>query len=230
VAVQLWNGGWVTALFAAVLGSFALSLVRLRNAFARPAGAATVFLDGTPPTLPAEFAKARDVVLVGVSLDRTIRNSVAYLEELLRSGGRLRVLVVNPDCYAAVHIADRRAYLEHGVEQRRQHILFTFDSLKKMGEATGKEIEVRVTDDPLTFGASLVDGPSETRHTQVVIQHYSYKKTTAREPNPVFVLRPADRPWFSEFQGEIDALWNDAAPYDLAAHSGTPATTGDGVG
>jgi hypothetical protein len=216
VGVQLWNQQWTTALFAGVLASFAISLIRLRGQLPRViSDVSSVFMTGTPPDLPAEYSKAKELMLLGVSLDRTIRNSVAYLETFLRSGGQLRVLVVNPDCEAAVIMADRRAYLEHGVEQRRQHIRFTFDSLRKLVNSTGKTIDVKIIDDPLTFGAAMIDGGAQTKGTKIVIQHYSYKKHAAREPNPVFVLKPSDGLWFSEFRDEIEGMWRDAAEFDL---------------
>ena len=127
LGVQLWNKQWVSALFAGTLGSFAISLMRIRGQFAPPVGGvASAFLDVTPSDLPKDFERARDLLLSGVSLDRTIRNSYSYLEAFLAKGGKLRVLLVNPDCEAAVQMADRRAYLEHGVAQRRQHILLHF--------------------------------------------------------------------------------------------------------
>jgi hypothetical protein len=49
----------------------------------------------------------------------------------------------------------------------------------------------------------------DSRHTRIVIQHYSYKKREAREPNPVFVLYPRDAEWFAEFREEIENLWSD---------------------
>ncbi len=42
-----------------------------------------------------------------------------------------------------------------------------------------------------------------------MIQHYSYKKHNATEPNPVYVIRPADAVWFTEFQEELENLWRD---------------------
>jgi hypothetical protein len=43
--------------------------------------------------------------------------------------------------------------------------------------------------------------------TRIVIQHYSFKKREATEPNPVFVVRPTDEEWFAEFKEELENLW-----------------------
>ena len=66
-----------------------------------------------------------------------------------------------------------------------------------------------MTEDPLTFGAIMIDGAELTSETRIVIQHYSYKKRDATEPNPVFVVRPSDREWFEEFREELRNLWRD---------------------
>jgi hypothetical protein len=43
--------------------------------------------------------------------------------------------------------------------------------------------------------------------SRIVIQHYSFKKREATEPNPVFVVRPTDEEWFAEFKEELENLW-----------------------
>jgi hypothetical protein len=65
-------------------------------------------------------------------------------------------------------------------------------SFRQLLQRTNGDVELRVTDDPLTFGATMIDGELDSRHTRIVIQHYSYKKREAREPNPVFALYPRD--------------------------------------
>ena len=68
-----------------------------------------------------------------------------------------------------------------------------------------------MTEDPLTCGATMIDGTELTSDTRIVIQHYSYKKHDATEPSPVFVVRPSDRVWFAEFREELENLWRDSS-------------------
>jgi hypothetical protein len=218
LGVQLWAANWITALFAATLGAFSLSMVRLRQDMGTMTnqrhGLASIFLDRTPADVISSMKSATDLLLIGVSLDRTLRNAYTPLETFLNKRGRLRVLVVNPKSEWPIKVADRRAYHEHGIEQRRAHIEASIRSFCELRERTSGNVEIRVTEDPLTFGATMIDGSSVTSETRIVIQHYSYKKRDAIEPNPVFVVRPSDREWFTNFQEELENLWRDGTLWE----------------
>jgi hypothetical protein len=213
LGVQLWASNWTTALFAGTLGAFSLSMVRLRHDMGTMTnqrhGLASIFLDRTPADVISSMKAATDLLLIGVSLDRTLRNAYTPLETFLNRRGRLRVLVIDPKLDWPIKVADRRAYHEHGIEQRRAHIEASIKSFCQLRERTGGNVEIRVTEDPLTFGATMIDGSELTNETRIVIQHYSYKKRDATEPNPVFVVRPSDRVWFADFREEVENLWHD---------------------
>jgi hypothetical protein len=153
--------------------------------------------------------EANDLLLVGVSLDRTLRNAYTPLETFLSRGGRLRVLVVDPRVEWSIRIADRRAYQEHGIDQRRKHIESSIEAFRQLESRTGGEVTIKVTDDPLTFGATMIDALKPSGQTRIVVQHYSYKKRQATEPNPVFVVKPSDGQWFLDIREEIENLWRD---------------------
>jgi hypothetical protein len=122
------------------------------------------------------------------------------------------VLLVNPESEWTIRIADRRAYQEHGYDRRKQHIESSIETFRELSDRTGGRVELRVTDDPLTFGATMIDGERQTSRTRIIIQHYSFKKREATEPNPVFVVRPADQEWFAEFKEELENLWASGTP------------------
>jgi hypothetical protein len=210
--VEIGNGSWTTALFAGVLATFAISLLRLRQDVGHlrsgKVGFASVFLHETPSNVPLSFEQASELLLVGVSLDRTLRNAYASLETFLTRQGVLRVLLVDPNAEWAVRTADRRAYQELTPELRKQAIENSITRFQGLREKTQGNVEIRVIDDPLVFGATMIDGDRNTEETRIVIQHYSFKKREAREPNPVFVVRPTDEGWFAEFKEELENLWS----------------------
>jgi hypothetical protein len=211
-AVEIWNGKWTTALFAGILATFALSLIRLRQDVGQirsgRVGLASVFLHETPVDVALSFERASELLLVGVSLDRTLRNAYTSLETFLTRQGALRVLLVNPNAEWAVRTADRRAYQELSPQRRKQNIEDSIATFQNLQQQPHGNVEIRVIDDPLVFGATMIDGHRDTGDTRIVIQHYSFKKRAAREPNPVFVVRPADEVWFTEFKEELENLWD----------------------
>lgn len=215
LGVNLWNGHWTTALFAGVLASFALSLIHIRSDLAgirdERHGLASVFMHESPADLIPSFDRASELLLVGVSLDRSLRDAHTPLENFLARGGSLRVLLVDPESEWSVRIADRRAYHEHGYERRKQHIEASLQTFAELRDRTRGDVTVRLTTDPLTFGATMIDGALGSKHTRIIIQHYSFKKREAKEPNPVFEVRPEDGVWFSEFKEELENLWNSGS-------------------
>lgn len=216
--VEIFNAKWTTALFAGILASFALSLIRLRRDIGHirsgRTGLGSVFLSETPADVALSFEDASELLLIGVSLDRTLRNAYASLETFLMRGGTLRVILVDPNAQEAVRIADRRAYQELTPARRKQNIEASIATFRALEQQFRGNVEIRVIDDPLVFGATMIDGDLNTDETRIIIQHYSFKKRLAREPNPVFVVRPADEGWFGEFKEELENLWSNgsAAP------------------
>jgi hypothetical protein len=214
--VQLVVGNLAIALLAATLGSFAITLLRLRRSVDSLSGPgrrfADVFLSATPDELGDRIETARSVTLIGVSLDRTIRSHYASLESFLSRSGVVRMVVVDPGDERVVAIADRRAYNEHGVEHRTQQIRLAIDTMLRLADKHPGTVEVRYSPDPLTFGAAAIDCEVIDEKSWIVVQHYSYKKSSVVEANPVFVLGPSDGQWFSGFKEEIDNIWRDATP------------------
>jgi hypothetical protein len=212
LAVELFNGHWTTALFAGTLGALALSLLRVRHDIstinAGPTGLSSIFLPETPADVLLSYESASELYLVGVSLDRTLRDAYTAIEDFLRRGGSLRVLLVDPNADLAIRVADRRAYHEQGFAHRKGHIEGSIATFADLAARTGGEVQLKVIADPLTFGATMIDGDRGSTETRIVIQHYSFKKREAREPNPVFVVRPTDGVWFGEFREELENLWN----------------------
>jgi hypothetical protein len=74
-------------------------------------------------------------------------------------------------------------------------------------EKTHGHLALRVTDDPLAYGAAAFERSKAPSEARIVIQHYSFKKKEAVEPNPVFVLQPSDLKWYTDFREELENLW-----------------------
>ncbi len=217
-AYELYSTNWVQTLWAASLFTLSLSLIKIRHSLlekqAAPGQLVDRFLECTPPDIGTYYGGAQEVTLVGVSLDRSLRNTYSAVEQYLARGGRLRVVLLNPDNAAVVGIADRRAYQEHGAAQRREHILSTIRHLGMLAKKTAGSLHIKIIDDPLTFGVAWFRFPIPA-NDRLVVQHYSYKKARVSEPNPVVVLSPNDGIWFEGYKEELENLWRDGVDVDL---------------
>lgn len=216
--VDIFNGKWVDALLAGTLGSLAFSQIRVRSRLDDLVlrGGGIEFLSESPANLDELLAASDELLIVGVSLDRTVRNLYTELEAFLGRGGKLQVVLVDPTADTIINIADSRAYNEHGLEHRRGQIRFTLKTLIGLEKVATKPIEVGLFNDPFTFGAYWFRNSSYPTRARIVVQHYSYKKAKATEPNPVFVLGPAEANWYNEFGEELENIWRDSTKVSAA--------------
>lgn len=147
-------------------------------------------------------------MIIGVSLERTIRNNYAALEEKLRRGDSIRVLVVDPNS-AASEIAANRVYVNVDVERTRNGIQATLKSLSNLKQTTLGKLEIRIVDYPPSVGGFVMD--PETAQGVLYLKHYTFKMPD--EDIPRFVLRPKDGYWYKFFTQQAQILWKNGRSY-----------------
>jgi hypothetical protein len=113
-------------------------------------------------------AAAASLLLIGVSMSRTVQGgSLTGLRRVLESGGKIRVLLVDPTEDALVRAAgDRRP--QGSVEWVRRHIEFTLQDLANVRESTGGDVEFRVARFVPAMGIHAIDvgGPGDRLASQ----------------------------------------------------------------
>ena len=213
---NLVSASRVAGLIPAVLAILAVSALGTRVAVedALRSSDRQVFQRDFPPDLVDRRRDSMDTYLVGVSLTRTIEASAGAFERGLRNGGRLRVLLADPDADDAVVDAQCQ-YTRPGIDHIRGEIRQSIRVLAKVRDASDGNIEVRTSRAALKFGANFVDigMPHELLHVQL----YSYR--LSGESRPMFSLSHADGEWFDCFKSQVEALWDDAAVVDLAVRT-----------
>jgi hypothetical protein len=204
----------VTSLILAVLAVLAFSLITSR---AELAEAVTLrleprqqFLADFPPELVQARNSSDDIYLIGVDLARTIETSFAAFEDRLRSGANIRVLLTDPQADDAA-IDTRTQFSRPEITDMRTEIGHALRKLERLKKLTDGRLQVRITRSALKFGLNFVDvtKPSATLY----IQLYSYR--LPGESRPMFRLTAADGEWFQCYRDQAEALWDDAAVFEL---------------
>lgn len=103
---------------------------------------------------------------------RTAPTSVRAFQRILSTGGRIRVLLVDPTDEATLHEALRRRGDSSDIDGLRSTILASLAALTALDPGRGGSLEVRVSSSVSAVGISAVDPAS--RQGLVVVQHYEY--------------------------------------------------------
>jgi hypothetical protein len=153
----------------------------------------------------------RSVLIIGVNLEGAL-GCAATLAALVRSGGTVRLLAMDPDGAALVPSA-----LMSGVDPalRRGKIVQNLELLRKefaqLSPKARTRVQLMVAD--LTLPAGMVGVDEDTREGSLIVQHYL--AGTAAEQAPLLYLRAeSDEPWYGRYLAQSEACLAAARAWD----------------
>jgi hypothetical protein len=167
----------------------------------------------------------RDIRLLGVTLNRTIRNNLGLLERQLAVGASVRVALIAPDGPVPAEAARR-----NGTAQEEAHVFVnrlrsTVDSLRYLSGLPNVDgrLEVRFLDFVPAFGLMIVAQGAEEQSLTVDV--YSHGPTA---PEATIVIRPAFNPeLYRHFSEEFERIWRGGRPARVD-HPADRRAAGDG--
>jgi hypothetical protein len=206
-----------SAVVVALLALLAFSQIRSRRQVDQlriesRGNATALFLREFPADLAPQRASARDLLLVGLSMSRTVHGMRAEMSAIVAAGGRVRVLVLDPADEALVATADRRIAESLGPGHLRSRIVQTLDDLAAIRDRTGGRIEMRVSSTIPSAGFNCLD--TTGGHGRLSVQHYEYRPNG--EAAPIFSLESADGAWYQHFLAEAERLWEAGTDWPLS--------------
>jgi hypothetical protein len=177
----------------------------------------SLFREDFPENLPVLRTNATTLLLIGVSLARTIQSaSRTELRQMLVSGGRVRVLVVNPEDDKLVQAASIQRNVT--ADRMRRRIQNALDELTELRDNTNGHIEIRLMPFVPHMGINLID--KGTPRGLITVQHYEHRPTG--EDSPIFLIMAKDGVWYEHFVAEAERMWHDGIPWPLAANPSLP--------
>jgi len=201
----------IASITLTLLGLLAVSALGNRHQFEELRQSFTksiddIFLKEFPATLDEDFDSGKEIWLIGVTLRSLVAGKYIRLEEKLRKGHGIKILLVHPEG-AAVEIASSRYYAEVNRDSNKTSSairdgLQTFCSLHKIAP---NNIEIRTIQNPLTFGAIAVD--LESSSGVLYIEHFPFRTVSGAMPK--FVLRVGDGQWYEFFKREVYTIWSE---------------------
>jgi hypothetical protein len=148
----------------------------------------------------ADLTHATEIDIVGVTLNRTVRNHAGALAQCLRRGGTVRVAVIDPNG-PVLGEAARRSTTPDAAEifaNRLRPTLDLLDGLIGLGR-----LEVRLLDFVPAFGILAVDG---RLHVDI------YSHTFDGKEAALTLLAGRDHIWHQHFRHEFEQIWSAARP------------------
>jgi len=157
----------------------------------------------------AELAGATEIDIVGVTLNRTVRNHAAAVAQCLERGGTVRVAVIDPDGDVLGEAA-RRSTTPDAPQIFAHRLRPTLALLDELAAAPGRgRIEVRLLDFVPAFGLLAVNGRRPDGRLHVDIYSHALGGT-----EPALDLRSGrDHPWYQHFLGELEQIWGAGRPH-----------------
>lgn len=162
-------------------------------------------------------ARATDIRIVGVTLNRTLRTQALTLQRQLEQGAVVRIALLDPHG-DAVSEAARRTGVPDNPELFHHRLAPTVDLLRELagGPARRGRLEVRLLNFVPAVGLVLLD-PDES-HGRIQVDLYSHRQLGVEPTLTLCAVRDAQS--YRHFRQEFDQIWSAGRPADLAKQAG----------
>jgi Domain of unknown function (DUF5919) len=208
----------LASVILALLAILAFSQIRSRRHVADIAAGQrfdplSIFQTGFPGDLETRRGSASSLLLIGMTMTRTVQGgSLTVLRQVLRSGGKIRVLLTDPTDDALMRAASEHSQRGITADRFKRRVESTLEELAMLQDATSGDLEIRVAPFIPHMGINAIDVGNPDG--LIVLQHYEHR--SAGESAPVISLKPADGFWYEHFAAEAERLWQDGTPWPLA--------------
>jgi hypothetical protein len=209
----------IKVLASVILALLAYSQIRSRRHVADIAAGQrsdplSIFQTVFPRELETRRGSASSLLLIGMTMTRTVQGgSLTVLRQVLRSGGKICVLLIDPTDDALMRAASEHSQHGYTADRFKRRVESTLEELAVLQDATNGDLEIRVAPFVPHMGINAIDVGNP--NALIVLQHYEHR--SVGESAPVFSLKPADGFWYEHFAAEAERLWQDGTPWPLAS-------------
>ena len=203
------NVSVLTSVILALLATLALSQIRSRRhvaaiASARLADPLALFQQSLPPELDSLRKAASSYLFIGESMVRLVQTGRDDIRRLMREGGHVQVLLLDPDDPELLRVADRT-----GEQLLEGRIRSTLKELASLREGAHGHLEIRVGSFVPRVSVNALNMGDPTG--ALFIQHYEHRP--GGDSSPVFRLDSKDGFWYQHFTAEAKRMWDDGLPW-----------------
>jgi len=170
-----------------------------------------------PALLKDRVLQAEKILLVGLSLSRTVTILENTLEKAIMRRAKIQILLIKPNSEASrmATLRDKNLAPPSLLDERINH---TLARLASIAHASGEpdKIEVRFLDYLPAWGLIAIDPHLKAGYISVRLNAFRIPTETC----PRFELNAStDIKWFGFFANQLELLWEEAIPTNLLQHS-----------
>lgn len=151
---------------------------------------------------------AKVIAISGFTLSRTLRNNLLKITQCLSNGGKLRVMILDPDenllqeCAKRSHGRTTAAHWRKRLDSTVSHV----EVIANSPDITGSVSLGRLPFLP-SFGMVMVD--PDTEHGVISVELYHHRSA---EDNPTFELyADRDQNWYRFFRQQFESMWSSCS-------------------
>jgi hypothetical protein len=195
----------VTLALLGLLAAYSLGIRdRLNGINEKLSGTKNLLCDEFPSNLKdTVIVGSKELFIVGITLNRTITTFYSQLEQKLRDGQKIKILLVEPNS-EATQLIPKRVYRPISDQRLSDKILDTMALICSLHSLAPGSLEVKTINFPIPFGCFAAD--MESSDGSIYLEYYSYK--TTRDLPCIVVSARTDPNWYNVYRTEILNLWN----------------------
>lgn len=195
----------VTLALLGLLAAYSLGIRdRLNGINEKLSGTRNLLCDEFPPNLKdTVIVGSKELFIVGITLNRTITTFYSQLEQKLKDGQKIKILLVEPNS-EATQLIPKRVYRPISDQRLSAKILDTAALICSLHSLAPDKLEVKTINFPIPFGCFAAD--IESNDGLIYLEYYSYK--TTRDLPCIVVSACTDPNWYNVYRTEILNLWN----------------------
>lgn len=167
------------------------------------------FIEEFPATLTEDLEEAKEIWLIGTHHSSTLTEHYELFERKLRSGGSLRVLLIDPNG-AACSMSAMRFPGRVSPDHERVRILSSLDRLCDLRATAPNNLSIRTINFSLDYSAVLIE--REASSAVVYVERNTFR-TSGGSKKPKFIYHRKDGRWFEHICTEIQELWKSGEPW-----------------
>lgn len=157
-----------------------------------------------------DLSNAKYVGILGAVLSRTMRDYSSVLEERLKAGAKVRILLMDPESAAP----DQAVLRSKDVNSRQFYVENLCMTIERVGflVKTASTVELGLLPYKPAFGMIVID-PDEP-YGKIIVEMYPHHSDAFAPTFELDAIR--DRHWYTYFRAQFDAVWERTRQYNGA--------------
>jgi len=165
------------------------------------------------PSLSERVRSARQIWLLGTSLDAIVTYHYGLFVEKAAEGVHLRFLLMDPESTSVA--ARAHGLYDSSPASLKGDIQRTIEKVQRISAEPNASVELRITDFIPSQGLVLIDPRSHGG--TIVVELYPYNVTADHRAH--FELAQNDAKWYGFFLQQYDELWEASREYGLESRA-----------